>query len=164
MTTDLRRLGRMVKQAQWRDHRAVDAALHGVGTTLAQWDALRAIATRPGASAHALALVTFQSDQAFGTLTTRMAARGLVERHPGVGRRVRYELTAEGERLLAAGQEAADRTLATLFAPLDEADRAALTSILGRLLGEDDDGGSADGDGGADGGARVGSDTPEDDR
>jgi len=139
MTTDLRVLGRMVKQAQWRDHRTVDAALHEVGTTLAQWDALRAIASDPGASAHALAVRTFQSDQAFGTLGTRMVARGLVERRPGHGRRVEHHLTAEGERILAVGQEAADRTLEELFAPLDREDRAALATLLAKLVGEPGD-------------------------
>ncbi|MER7187616.1 MarR family transcriptional regulator, partial [Streptomyces hyaluromycini] len=43
MHDDLQVLGRAVKQAQYRQHRAMDSALSAVGTTLAQWDALRAI-------------------------------------------------------------------------------------------------------------------------
>src|ERR1043166_4841201 len=61
-------LGRAVKQVQYRHHRALDTALAGVNSALAQRDARRAIARDPGASAHALAVATFQSDQSFGTL------------------------------------------------------------------------------------------------
>ncbi|MBI0383988.1 MarR family transcriptional regulator, partial [Streptomyces albiflaviniger] len=43
MDADVQVLGRAVKQAQYRQHRALDSALGEVGTTLAQWDALRAI-------------------------------------------------------------------------------------------------------------------------
>jgi hypothetical protein len=63
-------LGRRIKQVQYKHHRALDARLAAVGTTLAQWAALRAIGRLPGASAHALAVETFQSDQAFGTWPT----------------------------------------------------------------------------------------------
>ncbi|MEU1167474.1 helix-turn-helix domain-containing protein, partial [Streptomyces sp. NPDC005921] len=66
MHDDLQVLGRAVKQAQYRQHRAMDSALSAVGTTLAQWDALRAIDRSPGASARELAAATFQSEQAFG--------------------------------------------------------------------------------------------------
>ena len=40
MAVDLPALGRAVKQAQWRNHRALDSALAAAGTTLAQWDAV----------------------------------------------------------------------------------------------------------------------------
>src|ERR1700751_1828564 len=103
MRADLQLLGMALKQAQYRQHRALDSALAEAGTTLAQWDALRAISRSPGASARALAAATFQSEQAFGTLVGRLAAQGLVERRPGPGRRIRHHLTEEGERTLAAG-------------------------------------------------------------
>ena len=57
MDHDLERLGRAVKQAQHRQHRAADAALNAIGTTIVQWDALRAIGRMPGASAHDLSLI-----------------------------------------------------------------------------------------------------------
>lgn len=85
MHTDLQLLGRAVKQAQYRNHRALDTALAAVGTTLAQWDALRAISRSPGASARELAAATFQSEQAFGTLVGRLTKQGVVERSPGRG-------------------------------------------------------------------------------
>src|SRR5262245_47040783 len=97
MPTDLETLGRAVKQVQWRHHRPPDTALAGVGSSLAQWDALRAIAQNPGANAHALAVATFQSDQSFGALANRLVARDLIERRPGHGRQIVHHLTPSGE-------------------------------------------------------------------
>lgn len=129
----LRALGQAVKQAQYRHHRALDTALTSAGSTLAQWDALRAIERRPGASAHDLALATFQSDQAFGTLASRLVAQGLVERRPGHGRRIEHHLTPAGADVLAAGQPLVDDVLVTAFAPLGEKDRALLLELLQRV-------------------------------
>ncbi|MFF3115517.1 MarR family winged helix-turn-helix transcriptional regulator [Kitasatospora sp. NPDC057904] len=138
MHGELQVLGRAVKQAQYRQHRALDTALAAVGTTLAQWDALRAIGRSPGASARALAAATFQSEQAFGTLAGRLTAQGLVERRPGHGRRIEHHLTPDGEQVLAAGHRVADEVLAECFAPLPPGDRATLLDLLQRLGGEAD--------------------------
>src|SRR6476619_4326567 len=108
-------LGRAIKQVQYRHQRALDARLATVGTTLAQWDALRAIARTPGASAHELALATFQGDQSFGTLASRLAAQHLIERRPGRGRRIEHHLTATGEQVLEAGTTVAREVLAVSF-------------------------------------------------
>ncbi|MER7840751.1 MarR family winged helix-turn-helix transcriptional regulator [Streptomyces sp. NPDC096040] len=133
MHDDLQVLGRAVKQAQYRQHRAMDSALSAVGTTLAQWDALRAIDRSPGASARELAAATFQSEQAFGTLVGRLAAQGLVERRPGHGRRIQHHLTPDGERVLAAGHGVAREVLAGCFAGLTAAERTTLLELLRRL-------------------------------
>ncbi|MGW4912314.1 MarR family winged helix-turn-helix transcriptional regulator [Streptomyces sp. NPDC004270] len=133
MHDDLQVLGRAVKQAQYRQHRAMDSALSAVGTTLAQWDALRAIDRLPGASARELAAATFQSEQAFGTLMGRLAAQGLVERRPGRGRRLQHHLTPDGERMLAAGHGVAGEVLAGCFAGLTAAERTTLLELLRRL-------------------------------
>ncbi|MEV6760027.1 MarR family winged helix-turn-helix transcriptional regulator [Streptomyces sp. NPDC051105] len=133
MHDDLQVLGRAVKQAQYRQHRALDSALSAVGTTLAQWDALRAIDRTPGASARELAAATFQSEQAFGTLVGRLAAQGLVERRPGHGRRLQHHLTPDGERMLAAGHGVAGEVLAGCFAGLTAAERTTLLELLRRL-------------------------------
>ncbi|MEU6145222.1 MarR family winged helix-turn-helix transcriptional regulator [Streptomyces sp. NPDC047081] len=138
MQVQLQLLGRAVKQAQYRQHRALDTALTAVGTTLAQWDALRAIGRTPGASARELASATFQTEQAFGTLVGRLAAQGLVERRPGRGRRIEHHLTATGERTLAAGHKVADEVLAECFSPLAEGDRVQLLELLRRLNGEEE--------------------------
>lgn len=135
MHGELQTLGRAVKQAQYRQHRALDTALAAIGTTLAQWDALRAIGRSPGASARALAAATFQSEQAFGTLVGRLTTQGLVERSPGRGRRIDHHLTPAGEQVLAAGHQIADEVLTTCFAPLPHEDRATLLDLLQRLTG-----------------------------
>jgi len=135
MTTDLRVLGRAVKQAQWRHHRSVDRLLAPLGSSTPQWDALRAIDANPGASAHALAEITFQSDQAFGTLASRLIAQGLVERSPGRGRRVEHRLTDAGADLLVTAQVEVDNFLGASFGDLDESERETLLDLLGRIAG-----------------------------
>ena len=139
MSEEVQALGRAIKQAQYRHHRALDARLATVGTTLAQWDALRAIAQAPGASAHALAVATFQTDQAFGTLANRLVARGLIERRPGRGRRIAHHLTPAGAQVLAAGHPIADAVLATSFADLAEPERATLLALLQRVVGSEEE-------------------------
>lgn len=129
----LQLLGRSVKQTQYRQHRALDSALAEVGTTLAQWDALRAIGRTPGASARELAAATFQTEQAFGTLAGRLTAQGLVDRRPGRGRRIEHHLTQAGERVLEAGHTVADAVLEECFAGLDEGERGTLLKLLQRL-------------------------------
>jgi DNA-binding MarR family transcriptional regulator len=111
----------------------MDAALHGVGVTLVQWDALRAIDRMPGASGHQLAAATFQSDQSFGTLANRLEERGLITRSPGRGRRLQFELTKRGREALEDGHRVASGVLEELFSPLDESEQAALLHTLETL-------------------------------
>lgn len=138
MYGELQGLGRAVKQAQYRQHRALDSALSAAGTTLAQWDALRAIGLSPGASARELAAATFQTEQAFGTLVGRLTAQGLVERRPGRGRRIEHRLTPRGEQVLAVGHKVADKVLADCFSTLPGQDRATLLELLQRLIADAD--------------------------
>jgi DNA-binding MarR family transcriptional regulator len=138
MHDELQDLGRAVKRAQYRQHRALDSALSASGTTLAQWDALRAISRSPGASARELAAATSQTEQAFGTLVGRLTAPGLVERRPGHGRRIEHHLTPAGEQVLAVGHKVADEVLAACFSTLPDAERATLLSLLQRLTAEQD--------------------------
>lgn len=133
MTTDLGTLGQALKRAQYRNHRTMDAALRDVGVTLVQWDALRAVERMPDASGHDLAVATFQSDQAFGTLATRLVERGLIERSAGRGRRLVHTLTAGGRAALDDGHAVAARVLEDLFAPLDEEGRRGLMVALTTL-------------------------------
>jgi DNA-binding MarR family transcriptional regulator len=140
MSAELQMLGRAVKQAQYRQHRAMDSRLATVGTTLAQWDALRAIGRTPGDTARSLAAATFQSEQAFGTLAGRLMAQGLVERRPGHGRRIEHHLTPAGEEMLKTGHQVADEVLAECFAPLSETERTTLLGLLHRLVEDPADG------------------------
>jgi DNA-binding MarR family transcriptional regulator len=133
MTTNLEALGQAIKRAQYRNHRTMDAALRDIGVSLVQWDALRAIQRMPGASGHDLAGATFQSDQAFGTLASRLVDRGLITRSAGQGRRIKHTLTEEGRTALEEGHQVVSGLLQELFAPLDERHRSALYEAL-RLL------------------------------
>ncbi|MFE5255985.1 MarR family winged helix-turn-helix transcriptional regulator [Streptomyces coelicoflavus] len=130
MTTDLEVLGLAIKRAQYRNHRAMDAALREAGVSLVQWDALRAVERMPGASGHELAVATFQSDQAFGTLANRLVERWLITRSAGRGRRLDHALTESGREALAEGRKLATGVLEDLFAPLDETQRAQLLRAL----------------------------------
>jgi DNA-binding MarR family transcriptional regulator len=127
-------LGLAVKRLQVKHHRAATEALRPLDVTLVQWDALRRLHAHPGASLHDLAILTFQTDQAFGTLAARLEARGLIQRVNGVGRAIRPELTPEGERVFAEGQKVTERVVGESFSPLDEGERAVLGDMLQRLL------------------------------
>ncbi|EMD23484.1 MarR family winged helix-turn-helix transcriptional regulator [Amycolatopsis azurea] len=119
-----------VKRLQHRHHRALTQALTPLGISLVQWDTLRHLHRVPEASLHDLAMLTFQTDQSFGSLASRMVDRGLIERVPGPGRAVRHRLTGEGERLRAAGQSLVDGVVEASFGSLS----AAQVDQLGELL------------------------------
>ena len=129
-------LGRAVKQLQYRHHRELDTRLRETGTSLAQWDALRAISKRPNSSAHALAEITFQTDQSFGALAGRLERRGLIERATGRGRAIRHRLTPTGEAALRRGQDAVNKVLRESFAPLTTRQREQLFGLLTTALRE----------------------------
>ena len=133
MVTDLEVLGQAIKRAQYRNHRTMDAALREVGVSLVQWDALRAIGRMPGASGHDLAVMTFQSDQAFGTLANRLVDLGLVARSAGRGRRIEHTLTDEGRHVLANGHDIAAEVLDELFNSIGDDDQATLLRLLQKL-------------------------------
>lgn len=134
MDRSLQEIGLSVKRLQMQHHRAANAALAPLDISLVQWDALRHLAANPGASLHDLAQLTFQTDQSFGTLATRMEARGLIERVPGPGRAVRHRLTAKGLDLQEKGGEILDQILAESFSPLTASQRAAFDDLLQRLV------------------------------
>jgi len=134
MTRPLTQIGLAVKRLQHRHHRGGDAALAALGLTLVQWDALRHIAENPGASLHDLAQLTFQSDQAFGTLAGRMVDRGLIERLGGPGRAVRHRLTERGDRLRVEGQRVVEGVLTESLSPLTADELAQLDGLLRKLV------------------------------
>ncbi|GGJ51650.1 MarR family winged helix-turn-helix transcriptional regulator [Deinococcus roseus] len=134
MTPTLQDLGRSIKQVQYRHHRLLDQQLKTIHTTLSQWDALRAIGNNPDAPARKLAQLTFQTDQAFGELSSRLLAQGLITRTAGPGRAIRHRLTAAGEALLQAGYHVVMPVLQASFAPLNEQEREVLYSLLQRML------------------------------
>ncbi|WP_410626614.1 MarR family winged helix-turn-helix transcriptional regulator [Amycolatopsis sp. cmx-8-4] len=126
-----------VKRLQYRHHRALSRVLAPLGLSLVQWDTLRHLHREPEASLHDLAVLTFQTDQSFGSLAARMADRGLIERVPGPGRAVRHRLTEEGARLRAEGQDRVDGVVESSFADLSAAQLDQLGGLLDRALGPD---------------------------
>lgn len=127
-------VGLSVKRLQHRHHRAMNKALAPLGLSLVQWDALRHLHRNPDASLHDLAVLTFQTDQSFGSLATRMADRGLIERVQGPGRAVRHRLTEEGERLRVEGQSLADAILKQSFHGLSQSELDTLGALLEKAL------------------------------
>ncbi len=135
--TPVQELGRAIKRLQSRHHRILDAELRRMGSSLPQWDALRAIQQNSGASAHLLAALTFQTDQAFGTLAGRLEKKGLIERRTGAGRAIAHSLTAAGQRLLAETSIAVERALSASFGNLDESEREQLYTLVTKVLASD---------------------------
>jgi DNA-binding MarR family transcriptional regulator len=127
-------LGRAVKQLQYRHHRGMDQRLRQAGTSLAQWDALRAISRRPNSSAHALAELTFQTDQSFGALASRLVRAGLIERKAGRGRAIWHRLTPKGQSVLKKGYDVIGDVLEGSFGPLSRRQREQLYRFLKRAL------------------------------
>lgn len=136
MVVELEDLGQAIKRLQHRHHRTLDAKLAPLGTTLVQWDALRALSRHPDASLHRLAQLTFQTDQSFGALAGRLLARGLIERVAGPGRAIRHRLTPAGEALLSEGQTVFNEVISESFAPLSPMELNTLYDLLTRLLDE----------------------------
>ena len=137
MPHDITDIGLAVKRLQVRHHRTADARLAPLGLTLVQWDALRHLHENPDASLHDLAQLTFQTDQAFGTLATRMIGRGLIERVPGPGRAVRHRLTSRGESLREEATIILRDVLTSSFAPLTQAELDTFGDYLERLVARD---------------------------
>ena len=134
MRRTLQDTGLSVKRLQMRHHRALNAALAQLDISLVQWDALRHLEQNPEASLHDLAQLTFQSDQAFGTLAGRMIDRGLIERVPGPGRAVRHRLTEKGERVRKASAGIVDQVFVESFSMLTPEQLDIFDGLLRKLI------------------------------
>jgi DNA-binding MarR family transcriptional regulator len=130
----LPQIGLSVKRLQMRHHRELNAALAPLDLSLVQWDALRHLHENPDASLHRLAELTFQTDQAFGSLAGRMVDKGLIERVPGPGRAIHHRITGHGSNVREQGQALVEQALAESFAPLTATELAMFESMLARLL------------------------------
>jgi DNA-binding MarR family transcriptional regulator len=135
MTPSLQEVGLAVKRLQWRHHRTANERLAELGVSLVQWDVLRHLGEQPDASLHALAELTFQTDQSMGTLATRMIQRGLIERVPAPGRAVRHRLTARGKEVQQSGATIMGNVLTETIGRLSPAELAELHRLLLRAAG-----------------------------
>lgn len=136
MSDQLDALGRAISQSQFRQNRRLEAALARIDTTLPQWDLMRAIRQRPGASEHELAVATFQTDQSFGKLASHLLSQNMITRGPGFELSVEYKLTDAGERKLSEAKALIREAQAQLFASLNLSDRRDLQRILKLLLAD----------------------------
>lgn len=132
MSTSLQDVGLAVKRLQWRHHREGNRRLAALGLSLVQWDVLRHLQQRPEASLHEIAVLTFQTDQSMGELARRMIDRGLLERVPGPGRKVRHRLSPAGERARADGAGVFDDVLHDSFHGFSADELATLHTLLTR--------------------------------
>ena len=134
MNRSLEPLALLIKQTQHRQNRMMEAALSPLDVSLVQWNALREIDRNSGSSMHRLAELTFNSDQAFGTLTARLGRLGLIKQRPGTGRALITELTARGKSVFDQGYPLIIGVCATSLGSLTEAERRLLTSLLTKVL------------------------------
>ena len=134
MSKQLEELALSIKQAQDRQHRALDAALAEVGITLVQWHAMREIDRNPGCSQSALSALTFNSNQALGTLLQRLAKSGLVTHESGGGRAITHTLTPEGKARMEQGRSVVHRVYKTLFGAINADEREQLLGLLRKML------------------------------
>ena len=134
MTRKLQDVGLSIRRVQHHNHREINKGLSSLDISLVQWDTLRHILEQPNASMHDLALLTFQSDQAFGTLASRMQKRGLIMKNNGHGRVITISLTKKGIELQRLGSGIVEKVLTETFAPLSQPQLRDLDSLLSRIL------------------------------
>ena len=84
---------------------------------------------------HRLAEVSFNSDQAFGTLATRLIRAGLIARDEGPGRVLTHRLTPAGEAALRAGRGPANRVVEASLSVLSVEEKDQLARLLAKALG-----------------------------
>jgi DNA-binding MarR family transcriptional regulator len=97
--------------------------------------ALTALATWPGLTLDGLRRTLGLSQPGVVRLVDRLAADGLVARHPGPdGRSRSLLLTERGEHVAQDVLAAREATIAAICAPLEPAEREQLTGLLERVL------------------------------
>jgi DNA-binding MarR family transcriptional regulator len=115
--------------------RARTAIADAVGYGGAAPAALVHLAAYPGESVEALHRVLGISQPGTAQIVERLVDHGLLERRPGPDRRTHaLHLTAHGRRALDALLERRAEVLATLLAPLSDAERARLTPLLEKIV------------------------------
>jgi DNA-binding MarR family transcriptional regulator len=126
------RPGWLLKRAQDALNSAMTAALREHGATLPEYAVLTALAEEPGLSNADLARRAFVTPQTMNQVLRELERRGWVGRHPhpGHGRILQAELTADGRRTLTACHRAVDAVEGRMLAGLDPAERRQLAADL----------------------------------
>ena len=109
--------------------------LFGFGLSMEQWDILRQLNDRPGASGAEIARQTRVSPQAVATMLQRLEKAELVTRRSAErGRAIEAYLTTKGEELLAHGERIATRVEAQVFSTFTPEERAQFNDFLVRCV------------------------------
>lgn len=124
----------LLRRAQLRKQTACELELARWEMTLPQWGMLNAIAAHPDSSTHALALLTGQSDQAAGSVVTRLEQRGLLERRNGHGKAILHRTTAQGTEMLRQCDHAVADTMRTALSGFSADEVRQLRDLLDRLV------------------------------
>jgi DNA-binding MarR family transcriptional regulator len=125
-------LGYQVKRLQQALRARMDGVLAPHGLTMPQYAVLALLAERPGISNADLARLSFVTPPTMIRIVTTLEALGLLSRvdRPSEGRARAAQLSAEGERRLAAASASVDAVEAVLWGATTDTDRAAVVAWL----------------------------------
>ncbi|HEY3466643.1 MAG TPA: MarR family transcriptional regulator [Amycolatopsis sp.] len=131
-----RRLGYLLKHAQLRLAELAEPLYEPLGVTGRQLALLTLFGEGPAQSQQDGAARLGVDRTTMVALVDELEAKGLVRREvaPGDRRKRLVTLTAEGERVRAAGEEVTRRAEALLLDPLSERDAEQLRAALGRVV------------------------------
>lgn len=96
--------------------------------------ALVVLSATPGLSTTELGRRVGLTQSAATRMVDSLAARGLVERGPSIGKSVTLRLTPDGQHAARDVLVAREDRVADLLAPLDEAERGTLSALLEKVL------------------------------
>jgi DNA-binding MarR family transcriptional regulator len=132
VTDTTERPGWLLKRAQDTLNSAMTAALRGPGATVPEYAVLTALADQPGMSNADLARRAYVTPQTMNQVLRGLTERGWVIRHPhpGHGRILQAELTADGQRALGGCHQAVAVVEEQMLARLGPAERRQLVAGL----------------------------------
>jgi DNA-binding MarR family transcriptional regulator len=107
-----------------------ETALAPYGLSEPQWDTLRTLRDRPGASGADIARATKVSPQAVATMLQRLEKAELIERRSAQGRVVETYLSEAGEALLKKGDATAIQIEARLLTGFSAEERSQFQDFL----------------------------------
>jgi DNA-binding MarR family transcriptional regulator len=111
-----------------------ETALAPYGLSEPQWDTLRTLRDRPGASGADIARATKVSPQAVATMLQRLEKAELIERRSAQGRVVEAYLTESGEALLQKGDAIAVEIEAKILSGFSAKERSQFQDYLSRCV------------------------------
>ena len=125
-------VGYLLKTAQQRLHRAIDATLRDLGISTSQYAVLTFLDESPGLSSAQLARRAFVTPQTMHRVVASLEAARLIERgpHPELGRVLEATLTPRGRQTLAECHRRVQEVEERMLADLKPAERRQLADLL----------------------------------